>query len=123
ARAAAVAASLVNPYVVRAFRLPVELAVYALPDPLRQDAYFEVYFRSPFIAAYVEQIAGWAAAGAYYLLLALGLATFTVNAGGWRWPRVLAWAAFAWLGASYWRLVPYFALVGGPVVVLTVRAY
>src|SRR5205823_10186185 len=80
-------------------------------------------FLSPFGGVYAEQIAGPAAAGALYLLLALGLASFAVNAGGWRWRRALAWAAFAWLGTSYWRLVPYFALVGGPAVVLNVQEF
>ncbi|HEY1379569.1 MAG TPA: hypothetical protein VGF55_22385 [Gemmataceae bacterium] len=122
ALAAAVVASLINPYHVRAFRLPDELAPYGLPPELRRDPFFEPLFQSPFGGGYSAQV-GAAPAGAFYLLLALGLASFAVNAGGWRWPRVLAWAAFAWLGASYPGLIPYFALVGGPAVVLNVQAF
>jgi hypothetical protein len=123
---AALIGCLLNPYQVRVFQLPAELAVLTLPDALRTDLFVEQYLRdqflaSPFNAAYLAQV-GQVAAWALYLLLAAGLASFAVNTGGWRWRRVLAWTAFACLGTTFGRTVPYFALIGGPAVVLNFQA-
>jgi hypothetical protein len=127
--AAAVVGSVINPYHIHAFRLPEELVPLMAPVELWRDPFFEQFFQQQFFVslidkdkAYVNQ-AGVVAAWAMYLLLAVGLASFAVNAGGWRWQRVLAWAVFAWLGASYARLAPYLAIVAGPVAVLNVQAF
>jgi tetratricopeptide (TPR) repeat protein len=123
---AALVGCLLNPYHVRVFRLPPELAVLTAPDVVRADPFVEETFREqfpagPLTAAYVTQV-GSTAAAALYLLLGFGLAGFAVNAGGWRWRRVLAWTAFACLGTTFGRTVPYFALIGGPAIVLNVQA-
>jgi hypothetical protein len=138
ALAAAVVASLINPYHVHAFRLPAELAPLVVPEELRRDRAFENYVRDQLLfmsplqverqgdqrgyPGYPETV-GLPAALALYALLIGGLASFALNAGGWRWRRVLAWAAFAWLGTSYGPMIPYFALVGGPIMVLNVQAF
>jgi hypothetical protein len=124
ALAAALAGCLVSPYLYRTFTLPSEFAPLsrALPDALRRDPLFEALFRSPFSRLWWLQT-GPVAAVAYYLLLGLGLASFALNTGGWRWPRVLAWLAFVWLSSTYWRLLPYFAVLAGPVLVLNVQAF
>lgn len=121
----AVIACLINPYFFRAFGLPNELIPWSLPDEvmreLARERLFEALFRSPFSEVYPDQIAGWFAGIAFYILLGAGLLSFAVNASGWHWARVLSWGFFAWLGSSYWRLIPYFALVGGPVLVLNLQ--
>src|SRR5439155_17478211 len=112
----------------RVFQLPAEFAPLSLPAELRGDPYFKSYFGVPFAKAYYEQVSGMpvpvgkAPAYAYYLLLGLGLGSFFVNAGGWRWERALVWLAFAWLSMQSIRLVPYFAVVGGPVLVLNLQS-
>jgi hypothetical protein len=122
ALAAALIGCLINPYHIHAFRLPTELTALTLPPGFRGEKYFEPYYRSAFSKAHVTLV-GPVAAGAFYLLFPLGLASFAVNIGGWRWRRVLAWVVFAWLGASFWRLTPYFAIVCGPAIVLNLQAY
>lgn len=121
----AVAACVMNPYHVRVFQLPSELAAFTLPTELQKDTYFEGFFRTPFQkppAPAYSRLAGPAPAWAYYLLLGLGLGSFFANAGGWRWERALVWLAFAWLSMQSTRLVPYFAVVGAPILVLNLQS-
>jgi hypothetical protein len=124
----AVAVCVINPYHVRVFQLPPEFAALTLPTELRGDPYFKSYFLVPFAKAYHTQESGMpvpvgkAPAYAYYLLIGLGLGSFFVNAGGWRWERALVWLAFAWLSMQSSRLVPYFAVVGAPVLVLNLQS-
>jgi hypothetical protein len=128
ALAVAVVACVINPYHVRVFRLPPELAAIGLPDAVQAAPLVRSWFGisplesgGPDGPGYVEY-AGAVPATALYLLMAVAVASFAVNAGGWRWTRALAWAAFAWLGSHYGRLVPYLALVCGPIAVLNVQA-
>src|SRR5262249_61366301 len=51
----------------------------------------------------------------YYLLLGLGLGSFFLTRENWRWQRILPWLALAVLSAFEVRCVPFFAIVGGPV--------
>lgn len=124
----AAAVCVINPYHVRVFQLPSEYTPFTLPTELRSDPYFRQFFRTPFEKIYHEPVAGTTAiagkapAYAYYLLLGLGLGSFFVNAGGWRWERALVWLAFAWLSMQSIRLVPYFAVVGGPILVLNLQS-
>jgi hypothetical protein len=124
----AIAVCVINPYHVHVFQLPSEFAALRLPTELRADPYFRGYFTVPFAEPYHRQVIGMPApvgiapAYAYYLLLGLGLGSFFVNAGGWRWERALVWLAFAWLSMQSVRLVPYFAVVGGPVLVLNLQS-
>jgi hypothetical protein len=124
----AVIACLANPYHVRAFRLPTELAAIGLPNAVQANAQIRSWFGvspletgGPDTPAYTTY-AGVVPAAALYLLMAVAVLSFAVNAGGWRWSRVLAWAAFAWLGSRYGRLVPYLALTCGPIAVLNFQA-
>jgi hypothetical protein len=132
---AALVACLINPYHVRGFTLPEELAPLGAPTSLWQDEYFAHYFFDQFYVniaerdyaapdrfAYVKQ-AGFVPALATYALLAFGLVSFAINAKAWRWRRALAWAVFAWLGVSYARLVPFFAIVAGPAIVLNCQRF
>jgi hypothetical protein len=136
---AAMVGSLLSPYHVRSFALPEELAPLTAPSEFWRDEYFRNFFQGQFYislferddvnqfgqltkAGYMTQ-AGVVPAAAMYALLALGLLSFAVNVGGWRWRRALAWAVFAWLGVSHARLAPYFAIVAGPAIVLNFQAW
>lgn len=120
---AAAAGCLLSPYGLCVFSWPSDWAFLRLPADLKTDEWFRNFFRSPLDSDYSSAVAGIIPGGAYYLLLGLGLGSFILNTGGWRWGRALIWAAMAivslWLG----RLVPYFALVGGPITVLNLQSY
>jgi tetratricopeptide (TPR) repeat protein len=60
---------------------------------------------------------------AYFVLVALGLLSFTVNRAhivGW---RILVWIAFFLVGAWQVRAVPYFAVVAAPITTLNLQDY
>ncbi len=122
ALAVGVVACVINPAHVRVFSLPAEFLQLTLPDAVLRDPFFEGTFRGPLSSDYPSRV-GWPAALAYYVLVVLGLVSFAANAAGWRWGRALAWLAFAWLSSSYVRLVPYFAVAGGPVLVLNFQEF
>jgi tetratricopeptide (TPR) repeat protein len=59
---------------------------------------------------------GITAAGlAYFPLVALGLLSFGLLLPNWRWERFLPWATLALLSVFEVRVVPFFAVVAGPV--------
>jgi hypothetical protein len=60
---------------------------------------------------------------AYLALLSLGLLSFVLNRPGWRWQRALPWLVFAVLSATNDRLIPYFAVVGGPALALNMQEF
>jgi hypothetical protein len=103
------AACLVNPAHVTAFGMPPALATSGTgPGGLRGAT-------SPFQRAYLDAVAQSPAGLAYFPLLGLGLVSFALTFRGWRWERFLPWAALAGLSAWQVRTVPFFAVVGGPV--------
>jgi hypothetical protein len=118
-------ACLLNPHHFRVFALPPELLPGRLPAAFREDSVFRPMFYSPFEPDYFSRPGLWRNAGsfAYYLLLVLGLVSFALNAGGWRWWRALVWATFALLSAWHARAVPFFAVVAAPVAALNFQDY
>src|SRR5438445_707232 len=58
----------------------------------------------------------------YFPLLLLGLVSFVVpavrSARVFPWPRFLIWLFFAFLSLVHARLIPYFAVIAGPLTVL-----
>lgn len=142
------AACLINPHHVHVFNLPFELAYplvqlghvlgLALPDFLfaggKAVALIHQYdpqpalFLSPWSSAYFSNTSlGLTVAGiAYWLLLFLNLIAFvvlSVAGGPSRFPvkRFLLWLPVAVLAGSQHRLIPLFAVVAGPVLVLSAR--
>ncbi|WP_088256621.1 hypothetical protein [Fimbriiglobus ruber] len=117
--AACAAACLVTPYHVRGLTLPPDLSPAVWTGEFRDDPRFTGLFASPWQFAPLGRPGGInLAAAAYFVLLAVGLGSFAANpraARGW---RGLVWVAFALLGAWQARLVPYFAVVAGPVAAL-----
>jgi tetratricopeptide (TPR) repeat protein len=112
-------ACLATPFHVRGLTLPPELSPAVWASGLSHDPQLSGVFASPWRAAPLGPAGGYSlAAWAYPVLLALGLASFAVNrraAASW---RGLVWVAFAALSAWQARLVPFFAVVAGPVTAL-----
>lgn len=146
-----VVACLINPHHVQAFQLPpylayplVELAdLFHIPlpellvaggrtlqnvhfiDPQTSPAFSPFWmdhFRrvwSPLLISYV----------AYYVLLALGLVSFALQTplvrspAPFPWTRVLLWGFFALLGALQIQMVPFFAIISAPIVVLNFQDF
>jgi tetratricopeptide (TPR) repeat protein len=115
---AGLAVCLLNPHHFHAFALPVELM--PMPEALRHDVRFETMHASPWHRnLYFLPIAGVnLSGGAYLLLLALGALSFLLNVrnlAGW---RLLVWLTFAGLSAWLVRIIPFFAVVAGPITAL-----
>jgi hypothetical protein len=117
------AACLANPYGYRAFTLPAELSPVLWQSGLLEDVRFHRLFASPWeldllsAAASGVNLARWA----YFLLVGLGLASFVAgrrSLAGWRLP---VWLVFGLLGAWQARLVPFFAVVAGPITALNLQ--
>jgi tetratricopeptide (TPR) repeat protein len=70
---------------------------------------------SPFERAYLDLFRDSPAALTIYPLLALGLVSFLLNRREWRWERFLPWLGLAAVCVIQVRLVPFFAVVAGPV--------
>lgn len=119
---ACLAACLFSPHHVRALALPVELSPAVWRSELRHDVRFAHLFASPWRLAPLGQVGGFnLAAWGYFVLLALGLVSFAVNRSALRGWRLPVWLAFALLGAWQARLVPFFAVVAGPIAALNLR--
>jgi hypothetical protein len=118
--AVGLAACLLNPYHAFAFQLPPELSPAVLNSPLLEDARFQRLFDSPWrFARYTQTSAGLNPAGiAYFVLLAFGVLSFLSSRSTWRDWRLPLWLMFAALGAFQLRLVPFFAVVAGPITAL-----
>ncbi|HEY1861151.1 MAG TPA: hypothetical protein VGG61_12390, partial [Gemmataceae bacterium] len=116
------AACLLNPFHVHAFVVPGELSP-AIADEIKIDPLYRRMFWTPWSGDYLarKDLRFNVAEMAYYPLLVLGLASFAVNLAGWRWWRALVWVAFALLGACHVRSIPFFAVVGGPIMALNIQ--
>lgn len=109
-------ACLISPHHVRGLTLPMELSPGVWRSELRHDARFAALFASPWSIAPLGpagdiSLSAWA----YFVLLTLGLLSFVVNRAALRSWRLPVWLGFALLGAWQVRLVPFFAVVGGPI--------
>jgi hypothetical protein len=110
---ASFAACLVNPHHVRGLTLPMELSPAVWTSAFADDPRMAGLFASPWRFG-TDSLAAWA----FIVLLALGLMSFAVNRRAiLGWPG-LVWLAFAGLAAWQSRLVPFFAVVAGPITAL-----
>lgn len=108
---ASLLAWLANPHHVFALQLPMEMSAWG--GELANDPRFAALFASPWRWALFENFSP--AAWAHALLLALGALSFAANRAAVRSWRAPVWVAFAALGAWQARLVPFFAVVGAPI--------
>ncbi len=117
------AACLANPHGYHAFSLPAEVSPVLWRSGLLEDIRFRRLFASPWRfevqtgAAEGVNLAGWA----YFVLVGLGILSFVLdrrNLAGWRLP---VWLVFGLLGAWQARLVPFFAVVAGPITALNLQ--
>jgi tetratricopeptide (TPR) repeat protein len=117
------AACLISPYGYRAFTLPAELSWKTPFGLLAQDPTFRFMFLSPFQPEYRQyRHLGLNVAGmAYYLLVAASLGSFALSLKGWRWWRFTVWLGFAILSGLQLHLVPFFAIVAGPIMALNLQ--
>jgi hypothetical protein len=138
-----VAACLLNPHHVHAFALPGDLAYLmgsALPSSvagsgealrglLRHDVELVAGYGliSPLTAAYISSTGQHIAGLAYFALLLVSFLSFVVvvivhgpRAGGAGLPlaRLLAWGLVTVLSLIMYRMIPFFAVVAGPITLL-----
>jgi tetratricopeptide (TPR) repeat protein len=119
---ACLAACLLNPHHVHALTLPAELSPSVWGSDLRRDVRFAPLFASPWHLTLLGRAGGFSlAAWAYFLLLGLGVVSFAGNGPARRSWRLPVWLAFGLLGAWQVRLVPFFAVVAGPITALNLR--
>jgi tetratricopeptide (TPR) repeat protein len=110
---AGLAACLLNPHFVRVFELPAALGLSEAAQLLGREALPVGPGLSPFDPTFLSGPARTVAGVAYYLLILLGLASFAVNPR-WDWPRTIAWLGMLLLSSYQARLIPFFAIVAGP---------
>jgi tetratricopeptide (TPR) repeat protein len=116
---ACLVACFVSPHHFHALTLPAELSPAVWQSELSRDVRFAAIFASPWQSAPWERghYFNWSA-WAFFLLLGLGMISFLANSvaiRSWRFP---VWASFAVLGAWQARLIPFFAVVAGPITAL-----
>jgi tetratricopeptide (TPR) repeat protein len=121
---------LVNPHFYRAFQVPSEIWPWWINDsPLQLDDTYTLQlklFQSPFseeelTSAFSRNPSS--ADIAYYLLAALGLASFALNWADWRGWRIIVWLAFFMVSARLMRTIPFFAVVAGPITALNIQDF
>ncbi|MBY0523661.1 MAG: tetratricopeptide repeat protein [Gemmataceae bacterium] len=118
-----VAACCLNPHHFHVFALPPELFPSLQFATLKDVGGFKPFFYTPFQNEYYTSVnlggnvAGWS----FWMLLLLGSFSFMLNAGGLRVWRFVMWLAFALLSASNVRLIPFFAIVAGPITALNLQ--
>jgi tetratricopeptide (TPR) repeat protein/uncharacterized membrane protein YhaH (DUF805 family) len=113
----AAAVCLVSPSGLGAFTAPADLEWFQA----RADSIFAREVTSPFQRAYLLNVGFTPAGLAYLTLLGLGLGSFLLRGAGRRWQRALPWLALAALSAFEVRCLPFFAIVGGPVLAWNLR--
>src|SRR5262245_14925726 len=77
---------------------------------------------SPFRAAF-RSIGSTPVGLAYFPLLGLGLASFVLNWRCWRWRYMLPWIGLAAISAFQARAIPFFAILGGPVLAWNLHGF
>lgn len=112
-------ACLCSPHHVHGLTVPPELSWSVWTSPLRDDPRFASFFADPWRLAPYGRTGGYSlAAWAFPILLVGGLLSFALNRKAQRSWRFLVWLPFALLAAKQARLVPFFAVVGGPILAL-----
>lgn len=113
---ASLAACLLSPHHIHALQLPMELSPAVWASAFPDDPRFSGVFQSPWRLSSLGAAGGYnLAVWAFLALLGLGLASFVANRRavlGW---RMAVWLPFALLAVWQSRLIPFFAVVAGPI--------
>jgi hypothetical protein len=119
------AACLLNPHHVRVFSaLPMELFSLNRFNELQGDTRFAWLFVTPFEKKYFDFGTGLNASGlAYFPLLFLGVFSFWLTRTHWRVWRLFIWFVLAVLSATNMLLIPFFAVVAGPITALNLQDF
>jgi hypothetical protein len=119
---AAIGACLLSPHHLYALTLPAELSPGVRSSAFATDPRFAGLFASPWRWGPMGSAGGYSpAAWAFVALLLLGLGSFAANRGAIRGWRAAVWIPFALLAAWQARLIPFFAVVAGPITALNLR--
>ncbi|MCI0701381.1 MAG: hypothetical protein L0241_09905 [Planctomycetia bacterium] len=119
---ASLAACLLSPHHIFALQLPMELSPSVQTSEFPSDPRFAGVFTSPWRWGPLGAAGGYnLAAWAFFVLFGLGLVSFAMNRRAlWSW-RSVVWLPFAVLAAWQARLIPFFAVVAGPIIALNFR--
>jgi hypothetical protein len=129
---AGLAACAVNPYHVRAFAVPQELAAFLTDSPLQDDSRLKSFFLPSLTPDYfnlhperADQPAFYQnmAACSYAVLLAVSLLSFVCNYKAVVSGRAAVFVPLAVLAAFWVRAIPFFAVVAGPIAALNFQDF
>jgi hypothetical protein len=116
---ASLGACLLSPHHVFAFTLPLELSPSVWASEFASDPRFAGVFASPWHWAPLGAAGGYSlAAWAFFALLLLGAVSFVANRSVLRSWRGVVWVTFALLAMWQLRLIPFFAVIAGPITAL-----
>jgi tetratricopeptide (TPR) repeat protein len=116
---ASLGACLLSPHHVFAFTLPLELSPSVWTSEFASDPRFAGVFASPWHWAPLGAAGGHSlAAWAFFALLLLSAVSFVVNVKALRSWRGVVWVPFALLAMWQLRLIPFFAVIAGPITAL-----
>lgn len=121
--AAGVAACLLNPNHVLALRLPAEIVGSETIARLEEDSLFRRMLVGSWGSTYLDRDASTVGGVAYFTLAGLGLLSFGLNLAQGRWGRFLVWAGLLGLAGYHARAIPFFAVVGAPILALNLQDY
>ena len=117
-------ACLISPYHFRGLTVPADLFAASRFAELKGDALFQSYFVGPFDGVYFTPLLGMNVAGLMYILLLGGvIGSFVLNRAGWRWWRLIVFGVFTILSLLHMRLIPFFAVVAGPIAALNIHDF
>ena len=114
---------LINPHTVRIFQVPPQFGSMLL-DQLRQDSSLSDPLLYPSWAIYFSTALFHQPAGlAFWALVSVGLLSFWLNFATRPWGRMFTWLAFFLPCLFRSQFVPFFAVVGGPILALNLQEF
>jgi len=116
---ASVLACVLSPHHLFAITLPMELSPGVWASGLTSDPRLAGQFQSPWHWGPLGPAGGYQlSAWAFFFLLGLGLISFALNRAAIRSWRGVVWLPFVVLAGWQARLIPFFAVVAGPITAL-----
>jgi tetratricopeptide (TPR) repeat protein len=114
--------TLASPHHFHGLALPLELSPAVWSSQFVVDPRFSAVFVSPWQLAPLGAAGGYnLAAWAYFILFALGVISFLLRPRALFTWRGFIWLPFAFLAAWQARLIPFFAVVAGPITAINLQ--